>query len=364
MAFTAECSFCRLMLEGVPDEANGASVECPRCKNRFTLAAMIQPRKARRRLAKAGVAGSGAQLESAAATALDSKAPLTALVSWPAGPTSEKEHPHAPRTAVNHLGVLSFFFGTFSLLFASLPTLTWLVLPMAATGVFLGSLGLLVRSARHSGVSLPGAGLAVGLPVTLIAIFWPDVLGLPGRAPESKPSAGTQSVYHFTKGSVQHEAPPKSEWIDAGEEAIQQNGMRVRVTAVQVKAVELKDEQGRRRPGELCLLVKLRVSNASVDRRVDYRSWGESPDKEQKIMPRLTDDSGTEYRLQKFEPAWAIVGHVPKASLPTAKWVDDVLVFQAPARRIAYLRLELPGAAVGLAGKFQFEIPRRMISFP
>src|SRR5207245_10033917 len=109
MAFTAECSFCRLMLEGVPDEANGASVECPRCKNRFTLAAMIQPRKARRRLAKAGVAGIGAQLESAAATALDAKAPLTAFVSWPTHPTSGKEHRRAAKTAVNHLGVLSFF---------------------------------------------------------------------------------------------------------------------------------------------------------------------------------------------------------------------------------------------------------------
>ncbi|HEV3078425.1 MAG TPA: hypothetical protein VGY66_01545 [Gemmataceae bacterium] len=364
MAFTAECSFCRLMLEGVPDEAHGASVECPRCKNRFTLAAMIQPRKARRRLAKAGVAGTAARLESSAVAALDAKAPLTALVSWLGHATSGNEHPRQARAAINHLGVLSFFFGTFSLLFASLPTLTWLVLPMAATGVFLGSLGLLVRSARNSGVGLPGAGLAVSVPVMLIAIFWPDVLGLPGRAPESKPSAGTQTVYHFAKGSVQHEAPRKNEWIDAGEEAIQQNGMRVRVTAVLVKAVELKDGQGRRRPGEICLLVKLRVSNASVDRRVDYGSWGESPDKEQKTMPRLTDDSGKEYRLQKFEPGWTIVGHVPKASLPTAKWVDDVLVFQSPARGIAYLRLELPGAAVGLAGKFQFEIPRRMISFP
>jgi hypothetical protein len=363
MAFTAECSFCRLMLEGVPDESHGASVECPRCKNRFTLAAMIQPRKARRRLAKAGVAGAGAHLEATAATALDSKAPLTALVSWP-GPTSEKEHPRAAKTAVNHLGVLSFFFGTFSLLFTSLPSLTWLVLPMAGTGMFLGSLGLLVRSARHKGVSLPGAGLAVSVPVTLIAIFWPDVLGLPGRAPENMLSAGTQTVYHFAKGSVQHQAPRKSEWIDAGEEAIQQDGMRVRVTAVQVKAVELKDDRGRQRPGEICLLVKLRVSNASVDRRVDYHSWSEALDKEQKTMPRLTDDSGKEYRLQHLEPGWTIAGHVPKASLPTAKWVDDVLVFQAPARRIAYLRLELPGAAVGLAGKFQFEIPRRMISFP
>src|SRR5207244_3148910 len=144
----------------------------------------------------------------------------------------------------------------------------------------------------------------------------------------------------------------------------QQDGMRVRVAAVQVKAVELRDAQGRRQPGEICLLIRLRVSNASVDRLVDYKSWGESRAKDQTAMPRLTDDSGKEYRLKDFGSGWTIVGHVPKASLATAKWVDDVLVFQAPPPRIAYLRLELPGAAIGLNSKFQLEIPRRMISFP
>src|SRR2546425_12826573 len=112
MAFTAECSFCRLMLEGVPDESHGASVECPRCKNLFTLAAMIQPRKARRKLAKATVAGRDAHPEAAAAVALAAKAPLTGLVSWPgsAAPANESQAPPpASATGINRLGVLSFF---------------------------------------------------------------------------------------------------------------------------------------------------------------------------------------------------------------------------------------------------------------
>ena len=190
------------------------------------------------------------------------------------------------------------------------------------------------------------------------------MLGLPVRALENKPALVSQTVYHFTQGSLQHQAPRTSEWVDASAEAIQQDGLRVRIAAVQVKAVELKDGQGRRQPGEICLLIKLRVSNAAVDRLVDYRSWGEPQAKDQKTMPRLTDDSGKEYRLKEFASGWTVVGHVPKASLPTMKWVDDVLVFPAPPRRVAYLRLELPGAAIGLGSKFQLEIPRRMISFP
>jgi hypothetical protein len=55
---------------------------------------------------------------------------------------------------------------------------------------------------------------------------------------------------------------------------------------------------------------------------------------------------------------------VPRASLPTAKSVDDVLVFEAPPASINYLRLELPCAAFGAKGKLRLEIPRSMITFP
>src|SRR5262245_30492286 len=41
MPFNADCPFCHLILQNVPDRRAGASVECPRCRNAFTLAAMI-----------------------------------------------------------------------------------------------------------------------------------------------------------------------------------------------------------------------------------------------------------------------------------------------------------------------------------
>src|SRR5205807_10214355 len=43
MPFSAECPFCRLTLQNVPDRYAGASRECPRCRNAFTLAAMTSP---------------------------------------------------------------------------------------------------------------------------------------------------------------------------------------------------------------------------------------------------------------------------------------------------------------------------------
>ena len=47
MAFIAECPFCHIKLQKVPDYREGSSVECPRCKNLFTLTVMISPPKPR-----------------------------------------------------------------------------------------------------------------------------------------------------------------------------------------------------------------------------------------------------------------------------------------------------------------------------
>src|SRR5207245_10401586 len=47
MAFIAECPFCHIKLQKVPDYREGSSLECPRCKNLFTLTVMISPPKPR-----------------------------------------------------------------------------------------------------------------------------------------------------------------------------------------------------------------------------------------------------------------------------------------------------------------------------
>ena len=48
MPFVAECTFCRLMLQGVPDQRLGSSAKCPRCHSSFTLAPMSEDRAATR----------------------------------------------------------------------------------------------------------------------------------------------------------------------------------------------------------------------------------------------------------------------------------------------------------------------------
>jgi hypothetical protein len=163
---------------------------------------------------------------------------------------------------------------------------------------------------------------------------------------------------------ARHVVPKESEWVDASKDAIQQGGVRVRIAGVAVKQVELKDANSHRRSGERSLILRFRLSNAGADRLIKYQSWGPSARADESREPKLTDDRGRQYRRRNTAPGWSVVGQVPAASLPLAKWVDDVLVFEPPPANVQYLRLELPCAAFGASGTLQLEIPRAMIAFP
>ena len=53
--------------------------------------------------------------------------------------------------------------------------------------------------------------------------------------------------------------------------------------------------------------------------------------------------------------------HVDGAGIELRRPVTDVLVFETPAARIKYLRLELPAAAVGGSETLRLQIPAAMI---
>jgi hypothetical protein len=371
MSFTVECPFCGLMVRGVPDDREGASGECPRCKNLFTLAALIQPRKARHFFATAAADTaapakiSTAEPEPATRSAAERSVPAVVFAEHvrAATPTTSE----AP--TVNRLGVASFFFGTFALLFASISALSVLVMPMAGAGVILGGISVLSRAARkrqarQGGTGIALAGLAVSIPVLALAAGWPGVLGLPERDSSAKQALDTQTVYHYTAEGIQHVSPRDTEWVDASKDAVQQAGMRVRVAGVEVGPVHLKDSLGRSRLTERCLMIKLRVSNTGVDHFVDYKSWSATNGGTDSAAASLSDNLGRAYRQKSFSAGWKVPGQMPHAAIPMAKWVDDVLVFDAPSGPLEYLHLELPCAAFGATGRFRLEIPRRMISFP
>jgi hypothetical protein len=155
-----------------------------------------------------------------------------------------------------------------------------------------------------------------------------------------------------------------SEWVDASKDAVQQGDVRLRVVSAGVKPLELKDSSGKKRLGEKCLIIKLRISNAGAGQLIQYSGWDQSGSADQGLLPSVHDSHGKNYVLKVFEPGQEVVGHVSQWSIAPGKWVDDILVFEALSTRVEFLRLELPCQAFQETGTIRLQIPRRMITFP
>src|SRR5262249_4287815 len=111
------------------------------------------------------------------------------------------------------------------------------------------------------------------------------------------------------------------------------------------------------------LVINLRISNLGVARKIDYRTWREPGAKGETTAVKLSDNSRKGYRVAELPADVDLGTSVQQASMPPAKPLEDILVFEAPPKSIEYLHLELPASAFGASGKLRFEIPRRMIWF-
>jgi hypothetical protein len=357
MSFTAECSFCRVQIRKVPDGLAGASLECPRCGSRFTLAEMTLSHRAPAAGPEAAPARrAGPPPETAfEPTPVAISFPVVAVSAAVARkvPESAPSPPRRPPRPANYPGLFAFFLASLACLSLSLPGAGWLAVPLAGAALALGGAALALPAARSRGVLAAALGLIVGTGVLAVAgyqsvVFWRATSGDDPLAP-----AGAQAVVHLRGHGVErHLEPKEAEWVDASRDAIQQGDVRVRVAAV---ALETLAPAARGLPSERRLVIRLRVSNAGADRLVPYAGWGTAD-----AGPRLRDDQGRVY------PSTPPTGResarpVGRAEIPPEKWVDDVLVFEAPAARTGPLRLELPGPATGAEGKLQFLIPRAMV---
>jgi hypothetical protein len=249
------------------------------------------------------------------------------------------------------LGIVSFLCGSVAFLTASLPYLGMVTIPLSAFGLLLGVVGLRTAAARRSGPVFPSAGLAVSLPVLILAICWPSLLGrnslvteeaLPIRGLVMRPPADSGRSEQVVMGSP--------DWVDASRSAVQQGDVRVRVTTASMQLPEIK---GRPAGKEKYLILNIQIDNRATDRQIDYASWGEAG-------ATLRDNLGKPHRLKSVSSA-DVVGHVRRASVLPGKSVSDVLIFDLPPPNISYLHLELAGSAVGGGVGFRFEIPWAMI---
>jgi hypothetical protein len=348
MAFVAECMYCRLILRGVPDHHLGSSFECPRCHNCFTLVPTTNP-----------------LAETIPASELAPKParvpPREKVAEAAAAPAAERpaRRPHSPAFA----SYASFVLGSFAFFAAGVLHAGLLTLALGLAGIILGVLGLVRTRAKRDRPLLPALGSALSLAAVLVAVVLPDWLGLRPLWGEPTPvvRGGPASLPLSGKEVFRRPAEGGTLRVDASQDALHYDDVRLRVRWVVVGPASFEPVLGKSPPRERCLVIGLRITNAGITRNLHYSGWGSGSGVEE--GPVLRDSQGKSYRVKTFPFGWVVKGRVLTASIPPGKSLDDVVVFEATPETVDSLSLELPGTPVGVEGKLKLEIPKQMIAF-
>ena len=197
MPFNAECTFCHLTLQSVPDHRLGHSVECPRCHNCFTLSPKSQPEAAatqgprfgETRIASASppaapepsqvtLSPTGQHPSKSASITAEKALADTAEMSLADPPTQLRLPPVEAQSVRDYFGVGSFSLGSYAVLTAVLTHERFLTLGLGLAGLLCGIVGVFLSLSKQQVSLLASAGLIVSLPAVLVAIFIPDWLGI------------------------------------------------------------------------------------------------------------------------------------------------------------------------------------------
>lgn len=361
MSFSAECPFCQILLQNVPRHYAGRSMECPRCRSYFTLSPLLgRPRpKPVEAAATVPVAATAAAIDEPSPGAVEAHSE-TGTAEAAADTADAPPVPAAPRKRpANFPAVLSFLCGSLALFALSAPFAVRAVVPLASVGVAVGLLGGAWAVWTAAGARLAALGLGVSLPTLVAGLLLPAPVAAPAREAPA-PGDSPPLVVHLGQRTGRALVPREGDWADASKDAAQQGDLRVRVQSADVKRVELGQAKGPPLTKEKYLVIRLRLSNAGTNRIIDYTGWGVTGP-EPDAAARLTDSQGKAYRPRLFPDSLKVSGQVRQAAFAPGKWVDDLLVFEAPPADTKFVRLELPCAALGGKGMINLEIPRRMI---
>ncbi|MBX9579717.1 MAG: hypothetical protein K2X87_05355 [Gemmataceae bacterium] len=365
MPIVAMCPYCRAGGVRAPESAIGQSATCPSCKSNFTVVPSDDPAaKAAANPAPPPPApvwsierapDKPAPPRPAVEETREHSSPVDVTEPSPVLP-AERPDP-APRPLIPSYALpvpaldtgYAFALGAATLFGVGM--LAAQVLPFGrAVGLGVcgvGAVGGLLCLGAEGRTRLVAAAAAVlNLAAVLLLLFAPTWLALdPWRGGEADAPTGPVAVGHGTRLT----AP--ADWVEADRASW---GYRDVLVTVRSAALGPLDPAGpkdpKRKAREQYLHLTLRVANEGVERRVGLSGWAAgSPD-----GVRLTDPAG---KALAAKPGPAGPDAARPAGLFPGKRAEVTFVFEAPAGRPEYLRLELPGAAVGVAEPVRFRIP-------
>lgn len=284
-------------------------------------------------------------------------------------PPAASEPPPRPAVADDYtqslLIGLALFFGSMSVPLAAIAILSPLAKPASGIGAILGASAL--WRARQPELALglrrPAAVTALCVGLLLFVSSWKAYREwVPQAIPPTNPDLRTV-VPTGAMGVAASKPVDADTWVDASLGTVQQNDVRVRVASATVDFVKFKSPPADSGPRVKRLLLALRVTSVNYTQPLSYETWADPATPSGKYEPRLTDNLNRVYRRVPLGAGAEVEGVSANKTLTGGRPISDLLVFELPQLdQVAYLRLELPAAAIGATGMLRLQIPRYMIT--
>jgi hypothetical protein len=360
--FFAHCPYCQRGVHA-PDRALAASVKCPGCESWYTAVPQDEPKPPKLTApAQAGLIAPTLTPATATPPAPAAPAPMPA----PAPLLSERfespaEDSPGSRRRPPLLGVAACLLAGAALLSAAWGANVVLIRPLAGVGLVLGVVGALaVRGGKPVRLTLPIVGAVVSGLGLLVALFIPSLLGPRYEASPEKPNSDLEAIrvipLRLDGGAVG--GLESDGYADASRATVQQDFIRVQVTAASVGPVQVVDSK-KRFTEQPYLAVVVRVQHLGHGEDLRFTHWGATG--ERTVPPAVARSGGNTLavaNLGRDVPVGVTFGH----DLFRGTAVDDVLLFEPPPGGLPVL-LDLPWEAWGRERVvFKFQIPGSMIA--
>lgn len=330
MAFIVQCPYCKVRSRA-PERALGASGQCTRCANAFTMVPADDQR---------APATSHDDVEPVA-TAAVAMAITEAVAATPpvvaAAPKVMLQKATSRDRVAAILGTAALLSSGMALICATLSRAGIVVLPMSSIGLAVGLLatGLVCRSARVR-LLLPICGSIACASMLSIAWWQPGWLGTNYQAYRHRAdvAAAPAALVAIPLGPDWHWLPNVTERVDARTHALQYGDLRVQV--IDVVSGPAADD----------LVIRLRVQ-----RTTKFDGKANRP-------PTLTDPGGATFALRHIAATTPMDDKKP-VNIDTIR--HTVLTFAAPPAGWQALHLEVPAEAWGYPGTLSFALPASMV---
>lgn len=236
-----------------------------------------------------------------------------------------------PSRAAHSLGIASIILGSISLFVAWVPLLGLLATPLGVLALILGIIGFVIACVRKgSGIGFPIAGTAISIMALLIG-FAVNYAVLSGPIEQAR-EAAHRSKERLKNGVDVADAAPREDHQDqrgndkpadpweAARMVAEDDSIRVEVESVTVGKVKLKDFSGEANSKDELLQIKVRITNTSDTKKLNYQTWsGRFVD-----SGSLRDDLDNSYKRISFGLGDTVVGQLRAESIYPSKSIVDL----------------------------------------